>query len=603
MMMKSKCSERRFVMHPVLIWPVAICAVLLSGMPLHAYECVDKEQAQRDYDAAKEKLISIQKERTKLANRDQVHGIMNLREIKAFLLLAMTARAKLDLDKIHDQEEDAAFKKWYQQKRPSEFPDLYPSQIEKYNLKTNIWIDTWYGSEEKKQFELDFADRWKEVIDDPSYRATVEQIIREGAGLQVKQYYALLDHQQDKYTEILRAAHECMTKGPSGPPTVEGPGPFIVTVDPHGPPRYVKANAQVEVQVLIGGGTPPYNLSLTSAIHNIKVPDISEAAAFSIKIPLRFPQPGTYQVSIAIEDSSLPRQAYSPDYPPIFIVLEPDTSPTTPAQSTEPVGPTVPVAPAGGDRPPAAPTLTSLVVTCVPDKIVVGQSSECVARGEYSDNPGGYLDLTGVAWDPGPTIIPRWPGSWFAKASYGGKSAYATVTVEGDPLADYDPRPDPGMGGGTPKPGAADAADAVDLTPSTLKTSGTRTDVEQPGLKPPPKGPGEAGTAGQPAPQGWVKCHSEKTGAAYYIPYGPCPPPSWDPPVDAPTWQRLVPPKVEKKATGAPVPSGTPTETPTGKSMGPKPSCGPGASCKCAGKPDGHISCETGKCNCVPHKN
>jgi RHS repeat-associated protein len=92
-----------------------------------------------------------------------------------------------------------------------------------------------------------------------------------------------------------------------------------------------------------------------------------------------------------------------------------------------------PVTTTGGDKPPGDPTLTSFGVSCSPSTIKVGQSSSCRATGEYSTQPGVYVDLTVLAaWGPGPTITGDWPGSWFAKASYGGKSATDTVTVIAD---------------------------------------------------------------------------------------------------------------------------------------------------------------------------
>jgi RHS repeat-associated protein len=226
-----------------------------------------------------------------------------------------------------------------------------------------------------------------------------------------------------------------------------------------------------------------------------------------------------------------------------------------------------PATTAGGDKPPTDPTLTSFGVSCSPSKITVGQSASCKAVGEYSTQPGVAVDLTHLAaWGPGPTIIGDWPGSWFARASHGGKSATATVTVV---AADAQPPPD--------VPGATQAGSQFQgqqpggkpPAPTSGATGGGQP-VDQPGLKPPPaSGSGETGTpAGQPPQQGIV-CYSEKTKEYYTIQYGPCPPPHMKPPTGSTAggepgripWQGLVPgqkpPMGQKPPTGGgPCPPG-----------------------------------------------
>lgn len=135
-----------------------------------------------------------------------------------------------------------------------------------------------------------------------------------------------------------------------------------------------------------------------------------------------------------------------------------------------------PATTAGGGKPPGDPTLNRFSVSCVPSQIKVRQSSSCKATGEYSTRPGVNVDLTYLAtWGPGPTIIGDWPGSWFAKASYGGKSATDTVTVIAD---DKGPPPD--------ITGAASA--------------GTKFGEQQPGGQPPKPTSGALGD-GPVAPQ------------------------------------------------------------------------------------------------------
>jgi hypothetical protein len=159
----------------------------------------------------------------------------------------------------------------------------------------------------------------------------------------------------------------------------------------------------------------------------------------------------------------------------------------------------------------------------------------------------------------------------------------------------YNPHGDPGMGGAAPdRRGAAAAGQGYEQggpgagKPLTTGALGRGQVVEQPGLNPPPPGPGDTGTAGQPSASD-LWCYSEKTKEFYRFPYGPCPPPYMQPPAsttttaepgDGTSWQGLVPPK--------------------GKPMGPQHACGPATSCRCAGGGMGHIPCDKAKgaCHC-----
>jgi RHS repeat-associated protein len=233
----------------------------------------------------------------------------------------------------------------------------------------------------------------------------------------------------------------------------------------------------------------------------------------------------------------------------------------------------VPVTTTGGDTPPGDPTLTSFSVSCSPSKIKVGQSSSCKAIGEYSTQPSILVDRTVdlthlAAWYAGPTIIGDWPSSMLASASYGGKSASATVTVVAG-----DPQPSPNIQGAGQQP--------VSTVPSAPGTSGVTGGGDKPipipGQEAGQAGTGAAGTAtGQPPPQQGYWCYSEKTKEWYQIPYGPCPPsdrkPSGDPSVRIP-WTGLTPPP----DTVAPV-------APTGTGGGCPPGC--------------HIKPATKMCHC-----
>ena len=236
-----------------------------------------------------------------------------------------------------------------------------------------------------------------------------------------------------------------------------------------------------------------------------------------------------------------------------------------------------PVTTTGGDTTPADPTLTSFSVSCTPSKVKVGESSSCKAVGEYSTQPGVYVDLTHLAaWAPGPTVIGDWPGSFWARASHGGKSAHGYVTVVAG-----NPQPPPDIQGAGQQPFTG----GIPPAPGTSGAAGGGTPVDQPGLKPPPTGTGEAGTppGQQPIQQGIV-CYSEKTKEYFTIPYGPCPPPHMKPPTGSTAggepgripWQGLVPPE------------GSPP-------MGPKPPMGgTGGGCN----PPCHIKPGTNMCHC-----
>jgi hypothetical protein len=105
------------------------------------------------------------------------------------------------------------------------------------------------------------------------------------------------------------------------------------------------------------------------------------------------------------------------------------TGPTT-TDPTDPTKPTPPEPEPPGPTGPAARTLTRFGVSCQPTTIVVGESASCRATGEYSDNPGKYVDLTGTAaWKGGPNLRGERAGSFMVAASLEGASDIATVTV------------------------------------------------------------------------------------------------------------------------------------------------------------------------------
>ncbi|MBI4381148.1 MAG: RHS repeat protein [candidate division NC10 bacterium] len=220
-----------------------------------------------------------------------------------------------------------------------------------------------------------------------------------------------------------------------------------------------------------------------------------------------------------------------------------------------------PVTTTGGDKPPADPTLKSFGVSCSPSKIKVGQSSSCRAVGEYSTQPGVAVDLTHLAaWGPGPTVVGDWPGSWFAKASHGGMSATATVTVIAD---DKGPPPDITGAGQQPFGGGIPAAPGTSGV-----TGGGKEPIKQPGQEPIPAGAGQTPPPGQTPPSGYW-CYSEKTKEWYSIPYGPCPPsdmkPSSDPGSVRIPWQGLTPPPDTVAPTGGGCPPGCHIKPATGK--------------------------------------
>ncbi|MDE2179886.1 MAG: hypothetical protein KGJ40_03440 [candidate division NC10 bacterium] len=248
------------------------------------------------------------------------------------------------------------------------------------------------------------------------------------------------------------------------------------------------------------------------------------------------------------------------------IPLDSHSSPLPPADVRS-VDPSAPAS--GATLPPTAPTLISFVVSCSPSQIKVGQSSSCKAFGEYSTQPGRQEDLTDLAaWGPGPTIIGDWPGSWLASASYGGKRADATVTVM---AGDQGPGPDITGAGQQPFSGG------IPQAPGTSGATGGGQPVDQPGLKPPPPGPGDAGTTpSQQPPQQGVICYSDKTQESYWLPYGPCPPPWMKPPAGSTAggqpgripWQGLIPggqPPAGGGGGGGSCPTGQHTDPATGR--------------------------------------
>jgi hypothetical protein len=212
-----------------------------------------------------------------------------------------------------------------------------------------------------------------------------------------------------------------------------------------------------------------------------------------------------------------------------------------------------PVTTTGGDKPPGDPTLTSFTVSCSPSKVKVSQSSSCKAFGEYSTQPGVYVDLTHLAaWGPGPTIIGDWAGSMFAQASHGGRSATATVTVIDD---DKGPAPDIQGAGQQPFSGVPPAPGTSGVT------GGGKEPIPIPGQQTGQAGTGEAGTPpGQTPPQQGYWCYSKTTKEWYSIPYGPCPPsdmkPSSDPGSVRVPWQGLTPPSDTVAPTGGGCPPG-----------------------------------------------
>lgn len=276
----------------------------------------------------------------------------------------------------------------------------------------------------------------------------------------------------------------------------------------------------------------------------------------------------------------------------------------------------------GPGREPLPPrVLSRFGVSCQPDKIKVGQTASCRAAGEFSDQPGVIVDLTGAsAWSPGPTIRGNTPGSYFARATHGGASDTATVTVIEDekkgPTDDGGKKP-PDIKGAT-EAGTQFQGQTPGGQPSgpTSGATGGGPPVEQPGLKPPAGAePPTAGTGGPVSPgtgQG-IWCYSEKTGQSYQILYGPCPSPHLPPPMvggsphDPRTpWQGLVP-----RGGGAggehgggghskPPKAGTPGGSGPKPPTQPKPACGPATVCTCANGATGHIPCDKskGKCHC-----
>jgi RHS repeat-associated protein len=274
------------------------------------------------------------------------------------------------------------------------------------------------------------------------------------------------------------------------------------------------------------------------------------------------------------------------------------------------------------------PGVTGLVISPATKTIKLNESVGFKAVATLED--GSTRDVTGeTAWEPGSSFTGTQEGAFQVAAAYKGQQASATVTVEAGKKTEekpasppggkggYDPTKDPGMPTGTSdqtaragqEPGPADRGSPPgegppDKSGSTVTGQGPYADT-----------PGKTGgEKPQPPSQGvGLWCYSEKTGQQYMIPYGPCPPPSMEPPVDSPTWQGqagMLPPKDKKepKTSGKPMgpkSTGTGASPPAVSKPAPKTSppaggggCGPGTSCKCAGGTTGHISCDTGKCHC-----
>lgn len=292
-------------------------------------------------------------------------------------------------------------------------------------------------------------------------------------------------------------------------------------------------------------------------------------------------------------------------------------------------------------EPPLPPTppkiLSRFGVSCRPNRIKVGQTASCRATGEYLDQPGVVVDLTGTAtWSPGPTIRGDEPGSYFASATHAGASGSATVTVIEDeqkrptddgrkrsPDTDDGRKKSPGIDVGGKRPpdikGATEAGEEFGGgIPSRGPTSGAAgggQPVEQPGLQPPPgeQPPtvGAGGPMGAGAGQG-VWCYFEKAPGMmvqYWLPNGPCPPMGRSPFDPGLPWQGLVPPGGGAgggHGGGPKPPSGGGTgggpKPPIGKTQPtqPKPACGPTTVCKCPSGKTGHIPCDKSKgpCHC-----
>lgn len=284
--------------------------------------------------------------------------------------------------------------------------------------------------------------------------------------------------------------------------------------------------------------------------------------------------------------------------------------------------------------------LSHFSVSCRPNRIKVGQTVSCRATGEYLDQPGVVVDLTGTAtWSPGPTIRGDEPGSYFAGATHAGASGSATVTVIEDeqkrppddgrkkpPDTDDGRKKSPGIDVGGKKPpdikGATEAGEefgkGLQSRGPTSGAAGGGPPVEQPGLQPPPgeQPPtvGAGGPAGPGAGQG-VWCYFEKTPGMmvqYWLPEGPCPPVGHPPPDPRVPWQGLVPPRGGvgggHGGGGGPKPpsgggKGGGSKPQTGKtrpSLPPGPTCGSGTFCRCASGKTGHIPCDKSKgpCHC-----
>jgi len=128
-------------------------------------------------------------------------------------------------------------------------------------------------------------------------------------------YLDRLDKDQDQWTKLMRAAHECAV-GLTPPPALPSDrSAMTLTVSGIADTKYTKVGQSLNVVVLIAGGTPPYNFSVTSPVHNMNFAPLPESTysrsyggSQELHIPLEFSGPGNYSVTFSTEDSGLPRQ-------------------------------------------------------------------------------------------------------------------------------------------------------------------------------------------------------------------------------------------------------------------------------------------------------
>jgi RHS repeat-associated protein len=219
------------------------------------------------------------------------------------------------------------------------------------------------------------------------------------------------------------------------------------------------------------------------------------------------------------------------------IVPIPDRLPISPTTVT----PVVPVGPAPTEPPPFVPPKPLDIFPLLPPPMI------------------SVPPMAGEGLPPEPPIGGEWPRC----------HPYSPNNPDCEPKGGKEPLPGDVSGAGQQPFGGA--------IPTQGPTSGGTGGIviKQPDLNAPLAGPTESGTIpgqpppgqgpGTPGPGYW--CYSEKTKEKYWTPMGPCPPPSWEPPV---RWQGLVPPE------------GTP------------PMGGTGGACK----PPCHVKPETKMCHC-----